>query len=61
MATIIEATILFDKGIHYVTFHGMVETSETNAFAMIDVFPDHLAIVGYGREPSRKLVLPAHP
>jgi len=47
-----------DKGIHYVTFHGMVETPETNAFAAIDVYPDHLTIVGYGREPSRTLALP---
>jgi hypothetical protein len=36
----------------------MVETPETNAFAAIDVYPDHLTIVGYGRAPSRTLALP---
>jgi hypothetical protein len=42
------------NGIHYVNFHGMVEL-ETNAYAVVTVYPDRLEIDGYGREPDRML------
>jgi manganese-dependent ADP-ribose/CDP-alcohol diphosphatase len=44
----------FDKGKHYVTFKGMVENEE-NAFAIIEVYQNHLRINGYGAETDRIL------
>ncbi|MFD1142509.1 metallophosphoesterase [Larkinella insperata] len=43
-----------DKGIHYITFRGMVEQEE-NGFALVEVYNDHLKIDGYGAEPDRIL------
>lgn len=43
-----------DKGRHYVTFKGMVEKEE-NAFSIIEVYPNHLKINGYGAEADRVL------
>jgi 3',5'-cyclic AMP phosphodiesterase CpdA len=43
------------NGVHYLTLHGMVETKEINAYAMIEVYAEHLKVVGYGREPYRIL------
>ena len=45
------------NGIHCLTLHGMVETEFANAHAMLDIFVDHLEILGAGREPSRNLAL----
>jgi 3',5'-cyclic AMP phosphodiesterase CpdA len=42
------------KGIPYVTIEGML-SDETNAFAVADVYDDHMDIAGYGRVPSRRL------
>lgn len=44
-------------GVHFVNFCGMVDTEETNAFAILSVFPDRIEISGQGREPSRRLLL----
>jgi 3',5'-cyclic AMP phosphodiesterase CpdA len=43
------------NSIHYVTFQGMVETSDQNAFAIITLEKDAIQIRGFGREPSRSL------
>lgn len=43
-----------EKGVHYVSFRGMVELDE-NAYAVVRVFKDHLEIKGYGKEVSRTL------
>lgn len=43
------------NGIHYVTFHGMVEL-DTNAYSTVRVHPGRLEIDGYGREPDRVLI-----
>jgi 3',5'-cyclic AMP phosphodiesterase CpdA len=43
-------------GLPCVTFHGMVETPDTNAFATARFLPDRVIIDGKGREPSRELV-----
>lgn len=40
------------NGIKYVNFHGMVDTSDTNAFAVIQAFKDRLEIDGFGRQPD---------
>jgi len=45
------------KGIHYVTFQGMVETPDQNAFAVVSLEKDAIRIRGFGREPSRRLEL----
>jgi hypothetical protein len=43
------------NGVHYVTVHGMVDTPDTNAYAILEVLPDALRIRGSGREPDRLL------
>ncbi len=44
----------FEKGVHYVSFRGMVEL-EDNAFALVMVYANHLEIKGFGKELSRPL------
>ena len=50
-------------GIHddvpFLTLKGMVETEDTNTFAVAHVHADRLQLVGYGRQPSRELVFRA--
>ncbi len=43
------------KGIHYLNLKGMVDTSDTNAYGIIEVYPDYLKVLGKGREPERFL------
>ncbi|MBM3420997.1 MAG: phosphatase [Bacteroidetes bacterium] len=43
------------KMIHFVTFRGMVESSATNSFAVVDVYGNKLWIKGSGREKSQIL------
>ncbi len=43
------------KGIHYLTLQGMVETENSNAYSIVEVYSDHLKVLGFGREPSRIL------
>ena len=43
------------KGIHYLTLQGMVETENSNAYSIVEVYSDHLQVLGFGREPSRIL------
>ena len=43
------------NGVHYVTVQGMVDTPDTNAFGVIDVFSNALKISGSGRVPDRVL------
>ena len=45
------------EGLHFINFKGMVETPDSNAFALVKLTPDSLIIDGYGREPDRKLLL----
>lgn len=44
-------------GIHFLTAQGMVETADTTAFAVVEVYADRLEVIGHGREPSRTLRL----
>ncbi len=44
-------------GIHYVNFHGMVDTPDSSAFAVVEIAGDRMEIRGFGREPSRSLTL----
>ncbi|MBP1843876.1 3',5'-cyclic AMP phosphodiesterase CpdA [Rhizobium petrolearium] len=41
----------------YVNFKGMVDTEKENTFAVVEIFPDRIAIIGHGREESRTLPL----
>jgi manganese-dependent ADP-ribose/CDP-alcohol diphosphatase len=41
-------------GIHYINFKGMVE-NESNAFAVVSVYADHLEVKGFGVEETRTL------
>jgi predicted MPP superfamily phosphohydrolase len=45
------------NGTHYLTLQGMVETEATPAYAIIEVYTDHLNVIGKGRESNRKLLL----
>ncbi|NHT78641.1 phosphatase [Rhizobiaceae bacterium CRRU44] len=42
-------------GTHYITFRGMVDTLDQNAFAIVSLYKDRLEIEGFGREESRVL------
>jgi hypothetical protein len=42
-------------GLHFVTHHAMVETSDTTAYAVGEVRRDTLRLRGFGREPDRTL------
>jgi 3',5'-cyclic AMP phosphodiesterase CpdA len=44
------------EGLPCVTFHGMVETPDRNAFATARFLADRVILAGHGREPSRELV-----
>ncbi|MBT8407168.1 MAG: metallophosphoesterase [Deltaproteobacteria bacterium] len=43
------------NSIHYLNLQGMVETEKENGFAIIRAYPEHLEVIGYGREPDRTL------
>lgn len=45
------------NGIHYLTFKGMVETTQT-AYALVQVYPDRLRVTGFGRETRREITCP---
>ncbi len=40
---------------HFVTVEGMVETSDTSAFAVVEIYETKIEITGYGRATSRTL------
>jgi manganese-dependent ADP-ribose/CDP-alcohol diphosphatase len=44
------------EGLPCVTFHGMVETPDRNAFATARFLADRVILMGHGREPSRELI-----
>ena len=48
-----------DAGVPFITLKGMVETENTNAFAVLHLHPDRMEVVGHGRESSRELVFRA--
>jgi len=41
---------------HFVNVKGMVDTPDQNAFAIADVYPDRIALRGFGRETNRVLM-----
>lgn len=44
-------------GKHFVNFKGMVDTPDTTAFSIVEVYPDRIEILGHGREENRTLKL----
>jgi predicted phosphodiesterase len=44
-------------GTYFVNFKGMVDTEDSNAYAIVSVHEDRLDVVGFGRETSRRLAL----
>ena len=52
-----QGNYLEQKGIHYITIQGMVETPDRSAFAVININSDSLRITGNGREPNRTISL----
>lgn len=45
---------ILSEGIHHLMFRGMVEGND-NSFAIVSVYPDRIAIEGFGKEVSRIL------
>ncbi len=43
-------------GVPCITLRGMVETEDTNAYAVAHLHADRLELIGHGREPSRELL-----
>ena len=46
-------------GVHYVTVEGMLETADTTAYAVIEVYKDRVEMKGFGRASNRTLPHPA--
>lgn len=46
------------NAVPFLTMHGMVETSDTTAFATARVLPDRIVLTGHDREPSREMRFP---
>ena len=44
-------------GTYFVNFKGMVDTEDSNAYAIVSVYEDRLDVTGFGRETSRSLAL----
>lgn len=44
------------EGVPLVTMRGMIETADTNAYAIAEIFTDRIILTGHGREPSRELL-----
>jgi len=42
-------------GVHFINFHGMVDTESSPAFAKVILTQDSIFVDGHGREPSRRL------
>ncbi len=45
----------FQNHIHHFGLHAMLETSNQNSYAIIEVFQNRMNVVGFGRQPSRIL------
>ena len=48
------------NGVHHVTVKGMVEAPVVNAYALVEVCPDKIREIGFGKEPDRDLPLRIH-
>lgn len=46
------------QGLHHLTLVGMLMTPDSNAFAILNFYTDHIVVEGFGREPYRVLPMP---
>jgi manganese-dependent ADP-ribose/CDP-alcohol diphosphatase len=53
-----EGNYAAQHGIPFLNFRGMVDTA-ANTYARVEASPESLQIIGFGREPSRNIPLPA--
>jgi len=44
------------KGVHHVTLKGMVEAPINNAYAFVELHPDHLRMIGVGAESQTRVL-----
>jgi manganese-dependent ADP-ribose/CDP-alcohol diphosphatase len=49
-----------NNGIKYVNFHGMLDTADSSAFAVIQAFKDRLEVDGFGRQPDLTIHVENH-
>jgi alkaline phosphatase len=42
----------FHNGIHHVTLKGMVDYPKDATYGMVEVYPDHLKLIGHGKQAS---------
>ncbi|WFU02807.1 metallophosphoesterase [Rhizobium sp. CB3171] len=52
-----EGNFGFVDGTYFINFKGMVDTEDSNAYAIVSVYEDRLEIEGFGREENRVLAL----
>ena len=43
--------------VHHLTFKGMVESPVNNAYALVELYPERINVIGFGDEPSRNLII----
>ena len=48
---------VFDNGIHHVTFNGMVESPDNNAYALVEFYDGVIRIRGFRDQPSHDLMI----
>jgi manganese-dependent ADP-ribose/CDP-alcohol diphosphatase len=48
----------FTNGVHHLTLKGMVEAPVENSFAIMEVYPKKIKVIGFGKEINRELMLP---
>jgi manganese-dependent ADP-ribose/CDP-alcohol diphosphatase len=47
----------FTNGVHHLTLRGMVEAPVENSFAIMEVYPKMIKVIGFGKEITRELLL----
>jgi 3',5'-cyclic AMP phosphodiesterase CpdA len=44
-------------GVHYLTVSGLVETADIASYAILELYPDRIEVLGHGNTPTRRLAL----
>ncbi len=44
-----------DKGVHYLTICGLIEDEDIVSYAILEVYPNKIEVIGFGKTPSRTL------
>jgi predicted phosphodiesterase len=53
-----DGSYIAKHGIHFLNLRGMVDT-EKNTYARLELSPQEIKVIGFGREPNRTLKVPA--